>query len=112
MLDLCGRTTLPQLAALAAESDLVLSNDTGPLHLATAAGARVVGLYTCTSPELNGPYGPDAAAIQSRGLVRGELPEDLRPARLHARADPRPRLAARPEPARRATPIGDGRTRV
>src|SRR5207302_1429258 len=34
VLDLCGRTTLRQLAALAAESDLVLSNDTGPLHLA------------------------------------------------------------------------------
>jgi heptosyltransferase-1 len=71
VLDLCGRTTLPQLAALAAESDLVLSNDTGPLHLATAAGARVVGIYTCTSPALNGPYGPAAAAIQSRVWCAG-----------------------------------------
>lgn len=66
VLDLCGRTTLPQLASIAAESDLVLSNDTGPLHLATAAGARVVGIYTCTSPALNGPYGPNATAVQSR----------------------------------------------
>jgi ADP-heptose:LPS heptosyltransferase len=71
LLDLCGRTTLPQLAALAAESDLVLSNDTGPLHLATAAGVRVVGLYTCTSPRLNGPYGLHAAAIQSRVWCAG-----------------------------------------
>ena len=39
VLDLCGRTRLPQLAALSQESDLVISNDTGPLHLAVAAGA-------------------------------------------------------------------------
>ena len=65
MLDLCGRTTLRQVAALAAESDLVLSNDSGPLHLARAAGGRVVGLYTCTSPRLHGPYGRDATAIQT-----------------------------------------------
>ncbi len=65
LLDLSGRTSLPQLAALAAEADLFLSNDTGPLHLAAAAGARVVGVYTCTSPGRTGPYGPNAAAVQS-----------------------------------------------
>jgi heptosyltransferase-1 len=71
VLNLCGRTTLPQLAALSAEADLVVSNDTGPLHLATAAGARVVGLYTCTSPGLNGPYGPNASSIQTRVWCAG-----------------------------------------
>lgn len=71
LLDLCGKTTLPQLAALAELSDLVLSNDTGPLHLATAAGARVVGIYTCTKPELNGPYGPRAASVQSSVACAG-----------------------------------------
>ena len=65
VVDICGRTTLPQLAALASESDLVVSNDTGPLHLSTAAGARVVGIYTCTSPQLNGPYGPKAMAVST-----------------------------------------------
>jgi lipopolysaccharide heptosyltransferase II len=65
VLDLCGQTTLPRLAALAAESDVVLSNDTGPLHLAAAVGARVVGIYTCTSPKLNGPYGPRALAVET-----------------------------------------------
>jgi heptosyltransferase I len=63
VLNLCGQTTLPQLAALAAESDVELSNDTGPLHLAAAVGARVVGVYTCTSPQLNDPYGPRALAV-------------------------------------------------
>jgi heptosyltransferase I len=65
LLDLCGRTSLIELAALAAESDLVISNDTGPLHLAAAAGARVVGIYTCTSPKLTGPFGPRVATVQS-----------------------------------------------
>jgi ADP-heptose:LPS heptosyltransferase len=50
---------------LAAEADVVLSNDTGPLHLAAAVGARVVGVYTCTSPRLNGPYGPRALAVET-----------------------------------------------
>ncbi len=62
-IDLCGATTLPQLAALAEASDAFLSNDTGPLHLAAAAGARVVGVYTCTDPRLTGPYGPKALAV-------------------------------------------------
>lgn len=64
-LDLCGRTTLPRLAALASEVDVFLSNDTGPLHLAAAAGPRVVGVYTCTSPSRTGPYGPGAIAVSS-----------------------------------------------
>jgi lipopolysaccharide heptosyltransferase I len=65
VLDLCGRTRLLELAAVAAESDLMISNDTGPLHLAAAAGARVVGIYTCTSPSLTGPYGPRVSTVQS-----------------------------------------------
>jgi heptosyltransferase I len=64
-LDLCEQTTLPQLAALMAEADLVVSNDTGPLHLAAAAGARVVGVYTCTDPDMNGPYGLKSLAVRT-----------------------------------------------
>jgi lipopolysaccharide heptosyltransferase I len=66
LLDLCGRTELQELAALCQVADLVVSNDTGPLHLAAAAGARVVGIYTCTSPELTGPYGARAATVRTR----------------------------------------------
>jgi lipopolysaccharide heptosyltransferase II len=71
VVDLCGRTTLPQLAALAGESDLFLSNDTGPLHLFAAAGARVVGVYTCTRPSCNGPYGPRAATVRTNVWCAG-----------------------------------------
>ena len=43
----------------------MISNDTGPLHLAAAAGARVVGIYTCTNPKLTGPFGPRVTTVQS-----------------------------------------------
>jgi ADP-heptose:LPS heptosyltransferase len=71
ILDLSGRTTLPQLAAVMSASDCVLSNDTGPLHLAAATGVRVVGVYTCTSPAKTGPYGIDAVSVASKVWCAG-----------------------------------------
>jgi ADP-heptose:LPS heptosyltransferase len=70
-LDLCGRTTLPQLAAVAGVCDVFLSNDTGPLHLAVAGGALVVAVFTCTQPEKTGPYGQLAEAVRSRVWCAG-----------------------------------------
>ncbi len=64
-LDLCGRTNLLQLAAVARRADLFLSNDTGPIHLAAAVGALVVGVYTSTDPLLTGPYGSNVAVVRS-----------------------------------------------
>lgn len=65
-LDLCGATSLKQLAAVSGRADLFLSNDTGPLHLAAAMGTRVVGVYTCTRPEWTGPYGDRAVVVTTR----------------------------------------------
>jgi ADP-heptose:LPS heptosyltransferase len=45
VLNLCGRLTLNGLAGLLAISAVVVSNDTGPLHLARAVGASTVGIY-------------------------------------------------------------------
>jgi len=53
----CGRTTLKQLGALFELSDLVVANDTGPMHLAVAMKADTIALFGPTSPELTGPYG-------------------------------------------------------
>jgi lipopolysaccharide heptosyltransferase I len=55
-LDLSGRTTLPQLAAVLEACDVMVANDTGPLHLAAALGRPVVAPYTCTKASLTGPY--------------------------------------------------------
>lgn len=52
---LCGQTTLTQLAALMKEVDWVVSNDSGPLHIAAAVRARVIGLFGPTRPELTAP---------------------------------------------------------
>lgn len=58
---LTGKTTLGQLAAVLAQCTLMVGSDSGPLHLASALGTRVVGLYGATSPVRYGPFGqPDA----------------------------------------------------
>ncbi len=48
---------LGPLMALLRRAKFVVSADTGPLHLASALGAPVVGLYGPTDPARNGPYG-------------------------------------------------------
>ena len=55
-LDLVGKDTLKQLLALLECADLVLSPDSGPVHIANAMGTRVLGLFACTDRERCGPY--------------------------------------------------------
>jgi ADP-heptose:LPS heptosyltransferase len=50
--------SLVELIALARRSRLFVGGDTGPLHLAAAAGAPIVGIYGPTSPLRNGPFDP------------------------------------------------------
>jgi lipopolysaccharide heptosyltransferase I len=71
ILDKTGQTTLPQLAAILARADVMISNDTGPLHLAVALGRAVVAPYTCTSVVENGPYGMAENAVESRVWCHG-----------------------------------------
>ncbi len=51
-------TTLNDLAAIIGQAALVVSGDTGPLHIAAAMGTPVVGLYGPTNPTRNGPWSP------------------------------------------------------
>lgn len=55
-LDLVGKDTLKQLLALLARATLVLSPDSGPVHMANALGTPVLGLHACTDAERSGPY--------------------------------------------------------
>jgi heptosyltransferase I len=68
---LTGRTTLPQLAALLARADLMVANDTGPLHLAVALGRPVVAPYTCTKVSRTGPYGQAPRGVETRVWCQG-----------------------------------------
>ena len=56
VLDLLGQTTPRQLAAVLARTKVLVAPDTGPVHIATAMGTPVVGLYAVARPELTGPY--------------------------------------------------------
>ncbi|OIO35090.1 MAG: lipopolysaccharide heptosyltransferase II [Candidatus Omnitrophica bacterium CG1_02_44_16] len=65
----CGLTTLKQLGCLFAKSDLVISADSGPLHIAMAMQARAVSLFGPTSPEMTGPFGRgDFSVLRSKDM--------------------------------------------
>ena len=69
--DFTGRTTLPRLAALLSLADVMIANDTGPLHLAAALGRPCVAPYTCTRVALHGPYGSTAGGVETSVPCRG-----------------------------------------
>jgi heptosyltransferase-1 len=58
-----GRTDILTLASILSSAAVVIGGDSGPLHLAVAVGAPVVGLYGPTDPNFTGPYGNDAGTI-------------------------------------------------
>ncbi len=56
-------TSVSDLAALMRSAALVISGDTGPLHIGAAVGAPIVGLFGPTRPERNGPWEPGDEVI-------------------------------------------------
>ncbi len=54
---MAGKTGLRELAALISESDLLVTNDSGPMHMGYATGAPVAAIFGSTSPALTGPAG-------------------------------------------------------
>lgn len=55
-LNLTGNTSLVSLPALLKRADWVISNDSGPMHLAAALGVRTLGIFGPTDPRVSGPY--------------------------------------------------------
>jgi len=80
-IDLIGQDTLKQFLALAQRAQLVLTPDSGPMHMANAVGAKVLGLHAASNPDRSGPYSDrswcvdryDAAARKFRGKPASEL---------------------------------------
>jgi heptosyltransferase-1 len=62
--DLAGQTTLRTLAALFQRARLVISTDTGPMHLAAAVGTPVVAVFGPTAPWRTGPFGPGHTVVR------------------------------------------------
>ena len=81
VLDLTGKDTLKQLLALLSRAQLVLTPDSGPMHMANAVGTKVLGLHAASNPDRSGPYSDrrwcvnkyDAAARQYLGKPASEL---------------------------------------
>ena len=55
-LDLVGKDTLKQLPALLERTDLLMTPDSGPMHIANAMGTKVLGLHAASNPRRSGPY--------------------------------------------------------
>lgn len=66
--NLAGETTLPQLAYLYQKALLLVTTDSGPMHLAAAVGTPVVALFGPTDPQKTGPYG------DGHIIIRADLP--------------------------------------
>lgn len=61
--DLSGALSLPGLVAILGRAALLVSNDTGPVHLASALGVPVLGLYGPNTPRLYGPLSEGSVAF-------------------------------------------------
>ena len=67
-LDLTGKISLPEMIEWIRLCELMISNDTGPMHVAAALGKPVIGIFGPTEPRRTGPYG------QLQNVVRIDLP--------------------------------------
>jgi heptosyltransferase-2 len=63
-IDLTGKTSLLQLAALLERCRLLVTNDTGTMHVATAVGTPVVALFGSTDPLVTGPWGEGHVVVK------------------------------------------------
>ena len=66
--DLTGRTSLPQLVEVIRRCQVVVTNDSGPMHVAAALQKPVVGIFGPTSPDRTGPYGQVDRTLQREDL--------------------------------------------
>lgn len=72
VLDLTGKLSLKELSALLSKCRLLVSNDSGPVHVAAAAGTRVIALFRKNPPAVSarrwGPWGRGHAVIEKDAL--------------------------------------------
>jgi heptosyltransferase I len=80
--DLTGKDTLKKLMALFCRAQLLLTPDSGPMHMANTVGMKVLGLHAASNPDRSGPYSDrrwcvnkyDAAARKYLGKPASEIP--------------------------------------
>jgi len=95
--NLCGKTGLRELAALLDQSRLLLTCDSGPMHMAAAQGRPVLSILGPTDPRRTGPYGQLERVVTGQcelmPCLKRECPglgtkcmRDLAPARVSEKA--------------------------
>ena len=80
----CPTTTVGQMMAVVANSRLLVSNDSAPLHMAVGFDRPIVAIFGPTDPALAGPYRRLECVVQPEGIQ----PRDMRNYR-HLRSDQR-----------------------
>jgi ADP-heptose:LPS heptosyltransferase len=82
-LNMAGKLSIPESGGLLKEMDLVISNDTGPAHMAAALGTPTLVVFGSTDPQRTGPYGDRHRIVSaklpcqpcfSRTCRRGNVP--------------------------------------
>jgi heptosyltransferase-2 len=65
-INLAGITNLRELACIIRDCDVLVTNDSGPMHIGAAFGTPLVALFGSTDDRLTGPYGQPEAVINKR----------------------------------------------
>lgn len=63
--NLAGKTSLTQLAALLQRANLLITGDSGPMHIAAAVGTPLIAIHGPTDPAKSGPVSPHATVLRS-----------------------------------------------
>ncbi len=62
-INLAGKTSFEQLTSLLSITEITIANDSGGMHLATACGTKVIGIFGITDPYKTGPLGSNSAFL-------------------------------------------------
>ncbi|MEI7591069.1 MAG: lipopolysaccharide heptosyltransferase II [Deltaproteobacteria bacterium] len=65
IINLAGQTTLLELAEICRQAKVVVSTDSGAMHIASAVGVPIIAIFGPTDPKLTGPYGKNSVVIKS-----------------------------------------------
>jgi lipopolysaccharide heptosyltransferase I len=68
MQNLCGRTSLVEMGGMLDGMDLMITVDSGPMHMAVALGVPVLAVFGATDPKRTGPYGKGHVSLMRGGL--------------------------------------------
>ncbi|MDF7800442.1 glycosyltransferase family 9 protein [Pontiellaceae bacterium B1224] len=84
--NLCGKTSLLELGGVLQKADLVVTVDSGPMHMASATGTPCLAIFGPTDPTRVGPYG-DQHRVLRTSTVRNYSKQDLDSIRMVETSD-------------------------